>query len=73
MLNETKRLVSRKLKIKNDYEAFCIDEASLYVYQKWQAGEKTYIEKVINQNRGLKSKARKATNYLKNKLKARKK
>ena len=73
MLNKTKRLVSKQLKLKNDYEAFCVDEAALYVYMKWKAGEHTYIEKVMAQNKGLKSKARKATNYFKNKLKARKK
>jgi len=60
------------LKIKNDYEAFCVDEASLYVYQKWLAGEKTYIEKVMKQNRGLRAwgdKVKKGFNNRKNKMK----
>lgn len=51
MLGETKQKVSEMLKVKNDYEAFCLDEASLYVYMKWQAGEKTYREKLFEQNK----------------------
>ena len=38
------------LKVKDDYISFCLNEASLYVYMKWQAGEKTYREKLFEQN-----------------------
>ena len=39
------------LKIEDDYVSFCVNEASLYVYMKWKAGEKTYREKLFEQNK----------------------
>ena len=41
------------LKIKNDYISFCLDEASLYIYMKWKNGEKTYREKLFEQNKAF--------------------
>ena len=41
------------LKIEDDYVSFCVNEASLYVYMKWKAGEKTYREKLFEQNKGF--------------------
>ena len=40
MAKRTNRAVSRVLNIKDDYEAFCIDEAAEYVYQQWEKGSK---------------------------------
>ena len=45
--------LSRILKINDDYEAFCIDEVALYLYIKWEAGEKTHIEKWKEQSETL--------------------
>ena len=53
MAGETKEKVSEILKIKDDYVSFCVNEASLYIYMKWKAGEKTYREKLFEQNQGF--------------------
>ncbi len=50
-----KQPLSQLLKIKNDYEAFCIDEVGLYLYVKWKAGEKTYNENWKDQSMSLTS------------------
>ena len=39
------------LKIKDDYLSFIVDETALYMYMKWKAGEKTYREKLFEQNK----------------------
>lgn len=51
MAKETGEKVSDLFGIKDTYTAFCLDEVCLYLYNK--RGEKTYIEKIIEQNKGF--------------------
>ena len=45
--------LSKILKINDEYEAFCIDEVALYLCMRWEASDKTYIEKWKEQSETL--------------------
>ena len=48
MARENNEKLSDLFEIDDSYTAFCLNELGLYLYQK--RGEKTYIEKIIEQN-----------------------
>jgi len=48
---ENNEKVSDLFGIKDLYTAFCLNEVCLYLYN--MRGEKTYIEKIIEQNKGF--------------------
>jgi len=48
---ENNQKVSDLFEIDDGYTAFCLDEVCLYLYN--MRGEKTYIEKIIEQNKGF--------------------
>lgn len=48
---ENNERVSDLFEIKDTYAAFCLDEVCLYLYN--MRGERTYIEKIVEQNRGF--------------------
>ena len=61
MAKRTNRAVSQVLNIKDDYEAFCIDEAAEYVYQQWEKGSQLKTkgkDKGMNGNQFMKTLAK---------------
>lgn len=51
MAKENSERVSDLFEIKDKYTSFCLNETCLYLYS--MRGEKTYIEKVVEQNKGF--------------------
>lgn len=49
---ENNQRLSELLGIKDGYTAFCLDELGTLLTTTWR-NEKTYIEKIVEQNRGL--------------------
>lgn len=49
---ESNQRLSELLGIKDEYAAFCLDELGLVLATTWR-NEKTYIEKIVKQNKGL--------------------
>ena len=48
---ENNEKVSDLFRIKDSYIAFCLNELCLYLYN--MRGEKTYIEKIVEQNKAF--------------------
>jgi len=51
---ESNQRLSDLLGINDEYVAFCLNELGLMLATTWR-NEKTYIEKIIEQNKGLSS------------------
>lgn len=54
MAKESNQRLSDLLGINDEYVAFCLNELGLMLATTWR-NEKTYIEKIIEQNKGLSS------------------
>ena len=51
MAKENNQKVSDLFDIDDTYTAFCLNEVCLYLWN--MRGEKTYIEKIVEQNKGF--------------------
>ena len=51
MAKENNQKVSELFDIDDTYTAFCLNEVCLYLWN--MRGEKTYIDKIIEQNKGF--------------------